>query len=53
MIQDIPVLSLTQKRFYINVLQKRYEEVLKPVCQMLVEKELDYKAGIRGERRCR
>lgn len=37
MILRIPVLTEIQKKFYLAVMEERYEKVLKPVCQKVME----------------
>lgn len=38
MIEEIPVLSEVQKQFFRAILKRRYEKVLLPVCQRVMEK---------------
>ncbi|MBO5303224.1 MAG: CtkA family protein [Lachnospiraceae bacterium] len=40
MIEEIPTLSEVQKQFFISIIDYRYEKVLLPVCQKIVEKEI-------------
>ena len=37
MISEIPVLTDTQKKFYLAIIKERYEKVLKPTCQKLMD----------------
>lgn len=49
MIEEIPVLSEVQKRYYCAILQSRYEKVLLPVCYRIMEKELERPAQEKGK----
>jgi hypothetical protein len=40
MICEIPVLSEVQKQFFVTVIEKRYEQVLVPVCKQIMEQEI-------------
>lgn len=55
MVSGIPVLTGTQKKFYLAVMEERYEQVFQPVCCKIMGQEMA--AGIRAEheeeRRCR
>lgn len=37
MILEIPVLTDIQKKFYLTVMQERYEKVFQPVCRKIIE----------------
>lgn len=41
LICEVPILSEVQKKFFITVIEKRYEQVLLPVCQRIMEQEVD------------
>ena len=51
MIEEIPILSEVQKRFFTSIIEYRYEKVLLPVCQKVIEKELGHFEQRKG--RCR
>lgn len=55
MILEIPGLTEIQKRFYLAVMEKRYEKVLKPTCHKIMGQEMKAERQLdsRGERRCR
>lgn len=55
LIDSIPVLTDTQKKFYLAVMQCRYEKVLKPVCQKIMEQQMtvENQRDTNKERRCR
>lgn len=40
LIRGIPALSEVQKQFFITVIEKRYKEVLLPVCKHIMEQEV-------------
>lgn len=40
MILEIPVLTDVQKKFYLAVMEKRYEKVFKPVCQKIMAQQM-------------
>lgn len=40
MIEEIPTLSEVKKQFFILIIEYRYEKVLLPVCQKIMEKEI-------------
>lgn len=40
MILEIPVLTDTQKKFYLAVMEQRYEKVLKPTCQKIMGQQM-------------
>lgn len=50
-IEEIPALSEIQKQFYTSIIEYRYENVLLPICQRLMEKELRCPEQVKG--RCR
>lgn len=50
-IEGIPALSEIQKQFYTSIIEYRYENVLLPICQRLMEKELGCPEQVKG--RCR
>lgn len=50
-IEEIPALSEIQKQFYTSIIEYRYENVLLPICQRLIEKELRCPEQVKG--RCR
>ena len=41
MIEEIPAVSDVQKQFFFQILKRRYEKVLLPVCQRIMEQELE------------
>ena len=41
MILGIPVLTEVQKKFYLAVIEERYEKVFKPVCQKIMEQQME------------
>ena len=55
MILRIPVLTEIQKKFYLAVMEERYEKVLKPTCHKIMgrEMEAERQTDFREERRCR
>lgn len=50
-----PVLTEIQKKFYLALIESRYEKVLKPVCQKVIEQQTveDRQSDTSKERRCR
>lgn len=38
MILEIPVLTQIQKKFYLAIMEERFEKVLKPTCHKIMEK---------------
>ena len=54
MISGIPVLTDTQKEFYLTVMKKRQEKVFQPTCRKIAEREQTAKENGRkeGEQRC-
>ena len=40
-IEEIPILTEIQKQFYTLIIEYRYENVLLPICQKLMERSLD------------
>ncbi len=55
MISGIPVLTGIQKKFYLAVMEKRYENVFQPVCRKIMEREdlPERQKNAEKERRCR
>ena len=55
LILGISVLTKIQKKFYLALIENRYEKVLKPVCQKIMEQQMaeDRQPDIGKERRCR
>lgn len=55
LILEIPVLTEIQKKFYLAVMEERYEKVLKPTCHKIMELEIEAEGqtASRKERRCR
>ena len=55
LILEIPVLTEIQKKFYLALIESRYEKVLKPVCQKVIEQQMveDRQSETGKERRCR
>ena len=55
MILGIPVLTEIQKKFYLTLIENRYEKVLKPVCQKVMGQQMseDRQTNAGKERRCR
>lgn len=51
MIEEIPILSEVQKRFFTSIIECRYEKVLLPVCRKIMEREFENLNQKRG--RCR
>lgn len=51
MIEEIPILSEVQKRFFTSIIEYRYEKVLLPVCRKIMERELENLNQKKG--RCR
>ena len=51
MIEEIPILSEVQKRFFTSIIECRYEKVLLPVCRKIMERELENLNQKKG--RCR
>lgn len=51
MIEEIPTLSEVQKRFFILIIEYRYEKVFLPVYQKIIQKELEISKQEKG--RCR
>ena len=51
MIEEIPILSEVQKRFFTSIIEYRYEKVLLPICRKIMERELEYMKQKKG--RCR
>lgn len=41
MILEIPVLTEIQKKFYLAVMEERYEKVLKPTCHKIMGQEME------------
>ena len=41
MIEEIPILSEVQKRFFISIIECRYEKVLLSICRKIMERELE------------
>lgn len=52
MILEIPVLTDTQKKFYLAVMEQRYEKVLKPTCQKIMVQQMAMERQPKG-RGCR
>lgn len=54
LILGIPVLTEIQKKFYLALIENRYEKVLKPVCQKVTEQQMaeDKKSDTGKERGC-
>lgn len=52
MILEIPVLTDTQKKFYLAVMEQRYEKVLKPTCQKIMGQQMTMERQPKG-RGCR
>ena len=50
-IEEIPILTEIQKQFYTSIIEYRYENVLLPICQKLMEKEFGCPEQLKG--RCR
>lgn len=55
MILEIPVLTDIQKKFYLAVMEERYEKVFQPVCREIMGQEMaaERQPGNAEERRCR
>ena len=51
MIEEIPVISEIQKQFFTTIIEYRYEKVLLPVYEKIMEKEKGYSEQTKG--RCR
>ncbi len=55
MVSEIPVLTDTQKKFYLTVMEERYEKVFQPVCREIIGQQIvaDRHSADGKERRCR
>lgn len=50
LLEEIPVLSKIQKEYYISLLESRYENVLLPSCQRIMQNEIEIGQGIDGRK---